>query len=842
MQQYYELKKQNEGMILFFRLGDFYEMFDDDAKEVSALLGLTLTARNGIPMCGVPYHAASNYIARLLKEGKKIAVCEQTSAIADPATKIVPRKIVRIITPGTVLEDAMLDAKNSNYLVSLTLKNSGWGLACIEASTADFWITQNDDDGDFLALASVLSTINPSELLCEQDALSKIKTKIILPASLTVSDAPAFQNTTMPDSWPSSLEAYPQAVKAGLNGIKYLAITNTEFKDYYVPYYRHITDYLQLDNAAVGALELISSQSGGRRKNTLWGVLDYTQTPMASRMLKEWILRPLLSIEEILERQNNIKALLKDEGARDELAFILKEFSDIDRIMSRVASSSALPRDLAGLRSSLLLVDKLVAWTQKHPDILPVLDELLKDNLAALKEVSKLLFDTLNETQPVRISDGDIIKEGYNAELDELRRLKTNAAAVLQDICRRERERTGIATMKIGFNNVFGYYLEVSKVHSAKVPYDYTRKQTLANAERYITEELKNLERKILSAEERILRIELSIFEEIKKTLCCALDLLRHFAKTTAKVDCYYSLAVAAQYHNLVCPVLLPEGGPLVIENGRHPIVEQAIPAGSFVPNNLYLGGDGPQIMLITGPNMGGKSVFLKQAALIIIMAQMGSFVPASAAQIAITDKILTRIGAQDALSQGRSTFMVEMKETADILACATPHSLILLDEVGRGTSTFDGISIAWALAEFLHKGQGNGTKVLFATHYFELTELEGKYPKIKNYHVAASEYKTADGDIKLNFLFKIEEGAADKSYGIHVAELAGLPPSCILRARKILKDLESKQDTGIITKESRPIDLFSNPIVEEIKILDTDKITPLQAMQIISEWKKRIQ
>ncbi len=841
MQQYYELKKQNQGTVLFFRLGDFYEMFDDDAKEISALLGITLTARNGIPMCGVPYHAAANYISRLLKEGKKIAVCEQTSVIPDPATKIVPRKIVRIITPGTVLEDAMLDSKNSNYLVSLVLKDNGWGLGCIEASTADFWVTQNDDDPDFLALASVLSTVNPSELLAEREAVAKLRTKIILPADLTVSDTPPFVNNEAPDSWPSSLEAHEAALKAGLNCIKYLAITNTEFKDYYVPYYRCITDYLQLDNAAVGALELIASQSG-RRKNTLWGVLDYTQTPMASRMLKEWILRPLLDIEHIKNRQENIKALLKDEGARDELAFILKEFSDVDRIMSRVASSSALPRDLAGLRSSLLLVDRLVAWTQKHPDLLPALNELLKDNLPQLKEVSKLLYDSLNETQPVKLSDGNIIKEGYNAELDELRKLKSNAAAVLQEICQREREKTGIPTMKIGFNNVFGYYLEVSKAHAAKVPYDYTRKQTLANGERYITEELKNLERKILSAEERILRIELSVFEEIKKTLCASLDLLRHFAKTIAKADCYYSLAVAAQYNNFVCPVLLPQGGPLVIENGRHPIVEQTIPAGSFVPNNLYLGGDGPQIMLITGPNMGGKSVFLKQSALIIIMAQLGSFVPASAAQIGITDKILTRIGAQDALSQGRSTFMVEMKETADILACATPHSLILLDEVGRGTSTFDGISIAWALAEFLHKSQGSGTKVLFATHYFELTELEGKYPKIKNFHVAAREYKTPEGDIKLNFLFKIAEGAADKSYGIHVAELAGLPPSCILRARKILKDLESKQDTGIITKESRPIDLFSNPIVEEIKILDTDKITPLQAMQIISEWKKRIE
>ena len=841
MQQYKHLKNKTPGILLFFRLGDFYEMFFDDAKEASAILGLTLTARGGVPMCGVPYHSANTYISRLLKAGRKVAICEQTSNTADPKTKLFGRDIMRVITPGTVLEDAMLEAKTSNYLAAVEINNKGWGMACLEASTGDFWITENLDDADLLALAALLSTANPSEILITKESAPKLKTKIILPQDLTLSQVPPADLHAAPQTWPGILRDTPLSLKAGLMCLNYVSAGNKNFKEYFIPSYRVVSDFMQLDNNAAATLELTQNQYGGR-KNTLWGVLDYARTPMGSRTLKDWVLRPLLDAAQINTRQNAVAALLADEEAKDKLAFMLKDICDIERIMSRVATSSATPRDLAGLRSSLLLVDRFDAWAKEYPNILPELSAFFAAKIQKLKEISKLLHDAVNENPPLKQGEGGIIKSGYNAELDELTALKTNASGALQDIAARERERTGIPTLKVGFNNIFGYYIEVSKAQAGKVPYDYTRRQTLTNAERFITEELKELEKKILSAEEKSLRIELSIFEEIKKYLYDNLDLLKTLAKILAQSDCYYSLAVAAANGNYSRPQILPAPEPMHIEKGRHPMVEQNIPSGSFVPNSILLGGQNAQIMIITGPNMGGKSVFLKQTALITIMAQMGSFVPAASAQIPLTDKILTRIGAQDALSRGESTFMVEMRETAHILAWATPSTLVLLDEVGRGTSTFDGISIAWSIAEFLHKPQGAGPKVLFATHYFELTELEEKYEKIKNFHVEATEYKTEEGEIKLNFLFEIKQGPADKSYGIHVAEVAGLPRSCIVRARKILKDLGERESTGIVKKEARGPDLFSSPIVEEIKLAELDKMTPLQAMQLIQEWKKRLE
>ena len=842
MRQYYDIKGQNPDALLFFRLGDFYEMFGDDAKEGSRLLGLALTARGDQPMCGVPYHSANSYIAKLLKAGKKIAICEQTSNITNPKTKLFERKIVKIITPGTVLEDSMLEAGNSNYLLSVEAGKNGWGVACLEASTGDFWITQKDDDEDMTALSALMATINPAEIIGGKESLNKLKTKIIIPQDITLSPCePSYETDKLPDNWPGTLTNYPLALKAGLTCLKYMAGTNDNFKEYFAPFYKEISQYLQLDSAAVATLELISSPLGGR-KNTLWGILDYTKTPMGSRTLKEWILRPLLDKEEISARQNSVQALLENETARDQLALILKDVCDIERIMSRVATSSATPRDLAGLRQSLNLCDKFKDWLLNYGSLLPELRDVFASHFNKIKEISDLLSRALNDNPPAKLSDGGIIKPGYNAELDEIVNLKQHADQALMAICQREKDRTGIPSLKVGFNSVFGYYIEVTKTHISKVPYDYIRKQTLTGAERFITEELKELEKKILSAEEKSLRIELSLFEEIRSYLYQNLAILKKTAKIIAKSDCMFSLACAALNGNYKKPQIAPSNSALVIEKGRHPIVEQNIPSGSFVPNDLFLGGQGPQIILLTGPNMGGKSVFLKQTALITIMAQMGSFVPADAAEIPLTDKILTRIGAQDALSRGESTFMVEMRETANILACATPATLILLDEVGRGTSTYDGISIAWAITEFLYKPHGAGPKVLFATHYFELTELEEKYARIKNFHVTASEYKTPSGEIKLNFLFEIQPGGADKSYGVHVAEIAGLPHSCILRAKKILADLGEKQAMSNTMQEDSAPDLFSSPIVQEIKMVDLNKITPLQALQIIAEWKKRLE
>jgi DNA mismatch repair protein MutS len=840
MQQYKQIKSKNPDILLFFRLGDFYEMFGPDAKEGSRLLGLTLTARGDTPMCGVPYHSADTHIAKLLKAGKKVAICEQTSTEANPKTKLFGRDIVRIITPGTVLEESMLDAKTSNYLVGVEINNKGWGLACLEASTGDFWITENSDDAELAALSALLGSISPSEITATKESIVKLKAKIILPGELTLSPAVPADAEAAPASWPGVLQKTPLALKAGLLCLNYTASTNKDFKEYFVPFYKEITQFLQLGSNEARTLEIAASEWGGR-KNTLWGTLDYCHTPMGPRLLKEWLLRPLLDERKINRRLDAVEALIKNEAAKDELAFILKEICDIERIMSRVAAGSAAPRDLAGLRASLQTVNKFEVWRGKWGALLPHLSGFFEKNAQKLKEISKLLYEAVSEHAPVKLSEGGIIKQGYNSELDELRNLKDNSAGTLQNIAVRERERTGISTLKIGFNSVFGYYIEVSKGQVGKVPYDYTRRQTLTNGERFITEELKELEKKILSAEEKSLRIELALFEEIRKYLYDNLEVLKTLAKNVAAADCFYSLAAAALNGGYTRPKILANAEALHIEKGRHPVVEQNIPAGSFVPNNLLLGGQGPQIMIITGPNMGGKSVYLKQTALITIMAQAGSFVPSSNAEVPLTDRILTRIGAQDVLSRGESTFMVEMKETANILACATPATLVLLDEVGRGTSTFDGISIAWAIAEFLHKPLAQGPKVLFATHYFELTELADKYGKIQNFHVDATEYKSPDGEVKLNFLFEIKPGPADKSYGIHVAEIAGLPRSCILRARKILKDLGERENTGIVNKEAQGPDLFSNPIVEEIKMVELDKITPLQAMQIIEEWKKRI-
>ena len=508
--------------------------------------------------------------------------------------------------------------------------------------------------------------------------------------------------------------------------------------------------------------------------------------------------------------------------------------------MTRTATGTASPKDLAGLRLSLLNVDAISRWFTTYGAIAPQLSALFREHETPLKNMARLLYEAIDENPPLHLVDGHVIRTGYNAELDELRSLKENTNRTLEDIAARERERTGITKLKVGFNSVFGYYFEVTKSHIAKVPYNYVRKQTLVNAERFITEELKQLEDKILNAQQRILRLESALFEEVRKTLGGQIEHVKVFSQIVAQLDVYRALALVAMKGHYTRPVV-DNGTEIHYEQGRHPLVEAALPSGSFVPNSAAVGTPQTQIMLITGPNMGGKSVFLKQTAIIVILAQMGSFVPAQSAHIGLVDKIMTRIGAHDALSRGNSTFMVEMNETAHILASLTTRSLILLDEVGRGTSTFDGISIAWAIVEYLYKPHG-GAKVLFATHYFELIDLENKYARVNNFHVEAKEYQDASGQNKLAFLYQILPGAADQSYGIHVAELAGLPAACTVRAKKVLKDLEAKKGAKISAKEQDMVrDLFSSPIVEEIKLTDTDKLSPMAALQLICEWKKRI-
>ena len=843
MKQYYDIKNQYPGIILFFRLGDFYEMFDEQAREVSAILGLTLTQRHGIPMCGIPFHAAASYIGRLLKAGKKIGICEQISTSADSKSKLFERKVIRVITPGTVMEDDMLDANQSNFLVCLRAQGKGWGIACVDVSTGQFWVSQNVDDPNFTNLAAALAAVNPAEIVGDAQTLQLLQNKVVLPARLPLTEVPVFEGELAPlPAWPVAAmwRGKELALSCALQVLAYVSSTEPGVKDTLVPSYTELSDSLQIDENAVSSLELVKSQEGGRA-GSLWALLDHTKTSFGSRKLKEWILHPSLSVDEIRRRQDCVEGLMKNQEALASLAAILQNISDVERIMTRVAAGNASPRDLGGLRQSLLNADPLRRWLEKYgSSVAPHIKERFDAVYPAAQEMSKLLYEAINEEPPLRIADGNIIREGYNAELDELRSLRSGSGKALEELCQRERERTGIPNMKAGYNSIYGYYLEVTKSHSAKVPYNYTRKQTLTNAERYITEELKELENKILNAESRILRLESSLFDAVRKTLAGQIAALKEFAQAAAELDVYLSLALAAMKYGYVRPNV-NDGTGLSYKGGRHPIVESLLPAGSFVPNDLDMDGVNTQLMLITGPNMGGKSVYLKQTALIVIMAQMGSFVPAQEAIVGVVDKIMTRIGAHDALQRGNSTFMVEMNETAHILASQTPRSLILLDEVGRGTSTFDGISIAWAIVEYLYKPKG-GAKVLFATHYFELVDLENKYPSVKNFHVEAKEYKDSFGQSKLAFLYRILPGAADQSYGIHVAEIAGLPAAVTVRARKVLKDLEAKKGAKISAREKDPVkDLFSAPIVQEIKLTDPDKLTPMGALQLIAEWKKRV-
>ncbi len=842
MKQYFAVREQNPGIVLFFRLGDFYEMFDDQAREISALLGLTLTSRNGMAMCGIPYHAANTYITRLLAAGKKIGICEQTSSVMDKETKLFERKVVRVITPGTLVEDSLLDANQANYLVALDMLQTGWALACVEVSTGEFWVNQNDKDAPFTHLAAALAAINPSEIIATQDVLNLLRQKVVIPASLTLTPVAPFNGDyTLPANWPAlgAWQTHRRALSCALQVMKYVNATDPSVQKTLIPSYRELKDCLQIDENAVASLELVKGQEGGR-VGSLWALLDKTKTAVGSRKLKEWILHPLLDLGEIARRQNCVEFFVNNQSALADLSALLENISDVQRIITRTATGTASPRDVSGLRRSLLHVDALAQWFANYGNGVLHLRDQFHQILPTLQDMAKLLYQAMNETPPLHISDGDVIRAGYSADLDELRSLKTNSNQTLQEICERERAKTGIATLKVGVNSVFGYYFEVTKSQLSKVPYGYVRKQTLVNAERFITEELKELEDKITHAEQKILRLEAHLFDTLRQTLAQYIEEFKQFAEIVAELDVYEALALVALKGGYTKP-LVDDGVELYYEQGRHPLVEQTLPAGNFVPNGLHLGTPDNQIMLITGPNMGGKSVYLKQTAILVILAQMGSFVPAQKAHIGLVDRIMTRIGAHDALSRGNSTFMVEMNETAHILASLTPRSLILLDEVGRGTSTFDGISIAWAIVEYLYKPKG-GAKVIFATHYFELIDLENKYSRVKNYHVEAQEYKDAQGESKLAFLYQIKPGAADQSYGIHVAELAGLPAACTLRAKKVLKDLEAKKGAKISVKEQDMVkDLFSSPIVEEIKMADPNKLTPLEALQLITEWKKRI-
>ncbi len=850
MRQYAELKAGHPEAILFFHLGDFYEMFGADAQAAAPILGLVLTARQGLPMCGVPVHSGRTHIARLLKAGRKVAIAEQTEE-AGKGRKLVAREVTRVVTPGTVIEDELLDPTATNYLLALEVDLVGWGAAVVEVSTGEFWATQALNDQGSRRLKALLARVSPSEIIVTSKAAEDLRLADELPKACVTRVADDSFHPGGPWLRQGPWTNHHLAAKAALRGLDYLGKTRLNLREVLEPVYRESAGEMQLDATAIRTLELVESFTGQKR-HTLWGQLDCCRTPMGSRALRSWILHPSTDIPEIGRRQGCVSELAGRADIRRILREALAEISDLPRAASRLNTRSGSPRDLAALRDSLAARLKIVELLTQAQ-----FSSALGEAAAALAEVSSglapcqaRLADALAERPPARLSDGGVIRPGFDAGLDELRALKTDGQGFLARLESQERRATGIPSLKAGYNAVFGYFFEVTKTHLAKVPARFTRKQTLANAERYITPELKELESRILGAEEKMLRLEARLFDALREDTLVFRPGLLALAAALAELDVLAALAEAAASRDYVRPAV-DLSHDLTITEGRHPVLESLLAAGSFVPNSLSLDARDPRIIVLTGPNMSGKSTYLRQNALIAVMAQIGSFVPAREAKVGLIDRILTRIGAQDALAQGQSTFMVEMQETAQILKSATARSLLVLDEIGRGTSTFDGISIAWAVLEHLHASyrasdDALGPRVLFATHYFELTELSELLPGVANFNVEAREWTNAEGRTEVVFLHRISPGPADRSYGIHVAALAGLPAGVLTRAREILARLENHAAAAPASQAQGAtaplLPLFEdNPVLQTLRLLDIDSLTPLEALKTLAELKRKV-
>jgi DNA mismatch repair protein MutS len=891
MRQYASIKKQHPNALLFFRLGDFYELFFDDAVLAARELQITLTSRNkekgiAIPMCGVPYHAAEGYISKLIRRGFKVAVCEQ---VEDPrlATKLVRREVTRVVTPGTAA-DSSLNAEENNFLAAVATVGDRVGFAALDLSTGEFRATEFAGESAGRRIQEELEQLRPKEMLYGSSAPLFEKSGSVGTGDSPVRQSNATNTSTAPvarvsssgwaetrlDDWifaPDhaipllenhfgvlSLEGFglagkPAAASAAGAILYYIRSTQRGTLDHVdrIGFYER-QNCLVLDAVTVRNLELIDPLFAGTDAGvTLFRCLDATVTPMGKRLLRTWMLRPSLDRVEIEGRLDSVEVQIKDTVRREELRRSLEGILDLERLLSRVTLETANPRDVLALAASLARI----------PRVRVVLAGLSTLRLGALHGIIDELGDlrekidrTLVPEPPLTLSDGGVIAAGIDKDLDELRDLSRNSKQYLARVETRERERTGIGSLKVKFNSIFGYYIEISRANLHLSPADYERKQTLVNAERFTTPELKEYESKILDAQEKIVEIERRIFAELRSAIAAEARRIRQTALALAEVDVLGCLAHIAALRNYCRPRFdeqeKPEDvGDLEIVEGRHPVIElQELAAGSerFVPNELFLDSSTHNIIVLTGPNMGGKSTYLRQAALIVIMAQMGSFVPARAVRLGIVDRVFTRIGASDNVARGRSTFMVEMTETAAILHTATARSLILLDEVGRGTSTYDGLAIAWAAVEYLHARVH--AKTLFATHYFELTELAGQLSGVKNYHVSVKE---AGGSVV--FLRKVEPGAADRSYGIEVAKLAGLPNEVVVRAREVLAEHESAErrlsehlTPGASTEPERPTQLtiftpISQPVLEKLREVDLNRLTPLEALNLLAELKKEI-
>jgi DNA mismatch repair protein MutS len=853
MQQYRELKRRYPDYLLLFRLGDFYELFFDDAHVASRLLQITLTSRQkgegAIPMAGIPHHAADGYIARLIRAGRKVAVCEQMEAPAK-GRKLVRREVVRVITPGTITDTQFLEGGLNNFLLALHRAPSALGVALIDVSTGDFWVGEASNETAEPLLEAVLLR-QPAEILLAQDAAAGWSRRLAtLGIPLTTGDAEWFaprasRETLIAHFRSGSLDSFGVgSMTAGLQAagaaLAYLRDTQGESLAHLTRIQRFVAgDAMLLDPTAVATLELFETAQERSARGSLLATLDHAGTPMGRRLLRQWLLRPLLDRQAIGHRQQAIGQLVAEPGVRAALAKRLERVGDLERLTSRAALGVAHARDLVALRGFL---GELPALRDSIATLDAPLLNTIADDISGLPELHKLLEAALEDEPPAGLRDGGLIREGWSPELRGLRQSAQQARAWIASLEQRERERTSIPSLRVRFNRVFGYAIEVSNAHAAKVPAEYLRRQTLVGAERYVTADLKEHESRVLGAEERIARLEFELFSEVRAQVAARAEDLLTTARAIGLLDTLISLAHVAHERGHVRPTV-DDTLSLEIVDGRHPVLE----AGSspFTPNDLRLEPDGCQIVILTGPNMSGKSVFMRQAALLVILAQMGAFVPARSARIGIVDRILTRVGAQDNLARGQSTFLVEMVETASILHHATPRSLILLDEVGRGTSTFDGVAIACAVTEELHE-RGHGAKVLFATHYHELTALADRLPRVRNFHVAVREWND-----EIIFLHKVRAGGTDRSYGIQVARLAGLPPSVVERAKTILAELESERQpvADALEPERGPargaqLTLFPSapdPILRELVAIDIDALTPLGALTLLAEWQKRL-
>jgi len=844
--QYLRVKQRYPEAIVLFRLGDFYETFDEDARLVSQLLEITLTSRemgkgHRIPMAGIPYHALDNYLARLINRGHKVAICEQ---LTPPGKGLVERDVVRVVTPGTVVEPSLLDVAANNYLVSVVADGDRAGLAHVDITTSEFATAQIPLDH----LMPELERLHPSEVLVPRnlDLPDLERFGALTRVDEFWSDLETAQQSLLEHFGATTLEGYgcahlPLAVRAAGAILRYLQENQKGALSLLTGLSTYSTErYMLLDAQTRRNLELFQSSRQGTVAGSLLSVIDLTRTPMGGRLLKRWLGYPLLDVDQLTERQEAVDRFHGNNIARGRIMGLLNQIGDLERLVNRVRGGQASPKELVALRRSLEVV----------PEVKTVLAEAgapgwLAARVQPCDEVTALIARAVADDPPVSLDEGGVIRSGFSPDLDQLRNASKDAKQYLANLERQERERTGLKSLKVGYNRVFGYYIEVSRANMSAVPADYIRKQTLTGAERFFTMELKEYESQVLNAQEKMAELESSLFRQVCQQVGDWGERILATADALAHLDVFCSLAEVAVRHNY-CRPKLSDDDVLSIMSGRHPVVEISLGGEHFIPNDTYLSNKDAQLIILTGPNMSGKSTYLRQVAIIVLMAQIGSFVPAESASIGLVDRIFTRIGAQEDLAAGQSTFMVEMVETANILNNATPRSLIILDEIGRGTSTYDGLSIAHAVAEFIHSHPRLGAKTLFATHYHELVELANFLPRVKNFNVAVTEERG-----KVLFLRKVIPGGADKSYGIHVAQLAGLPRSVIHRAQEVLSDLEgnhqprvpqSRKGRRAPTPPPEQALLFGAkpPVLDELLKLDLNSLTPLEALNKLYELQKK--